>query len=69
MPKIAAAVMSMLLVLVLSSCASLPPPVEPVQVRPARLAPPPPAVMVPRESNFRARLLRIFSPSPTTPTR
>ena len=69
MPKNAAAVMLPLLVMVLSSCASpLPPASVPVEVRPAKLAPLPADVMIPRQSNFRERLQQIFSRSQTTPT-
>lgn len=62
------------LLTVLSGCQSQPT-AQPPEVLPlasgseaARLPPPPASVMVPRESNFRQRLLSIFSPSETTPT-
>lgn len=59
---------SLLLGLVVSSCASLPPAPQPVIVPPPQLAPPPASVMVVRPANFRVRLLQIFSPSQTMPT-
>lgn len=59
---------SLLLALVLSSCATTPPASKPIDVPGPRLAPAPADVMVPRPANFRQRLLLIFSPSSTTPT-
>lgn len=60
MPKLNVNVMSLLLAMALSGCASLPPPVVPVEVKPPRLAPPPPEVMVPRQPHFRQKLQDAF---------
>ena len=55
--------------LVLSGCATQVPPASvPVEVSPPKLAPAPADVMVPREANFRKRLLDFFSASPAMPT-
>ncbi len=54
-------------VLALSGCASnIPPASMPLEIAPPKLAPAPADVMVPREPNFRTRLLLIFSASPPT---
>lgn len=56
--------------LLMAACASpCPPAPAPVVVAPPRLPDLPPEVMADRQPTFRERLLRIFSPSPTTPTR
>jgi hypothetical protein len=75
MLKLAAYVMSLLLAIGLSSCATPEPPR--VQVPPAQLQDPPAPVMVPRRADFRDRLVQFFqagppsssSPSPTRPTK
>lgn len=68
---------ALLCVLAVCACTTLPPPASvPVEVSPARLAPPPADVMVERPANFRERLLEFFqqapagssSISPTKPT-
>ena len=59
------------LLFVLAACACttpLPPASVPVGVSSAKLAPPPPDVMVPRQANFRQRLVDFFSISKTNPT-
>lgn len=63
-------VMSLLLALVLSACASqeVAAPCKPTKVEEARLPPNDPAIMVPRTPNFRERLRQILPDSPTTPT-
>ena len=59
-----------MLTLLLGACASPSPvPSAPVVVEPMPLPAVPEAVMVPRESNFRQRLLRILPPLQTTPTK
>ena len=56
----------LLLSLALSSCATPQPPlVRPLEVSPAQLPEVPADVMVERVANFRERLLRFFSGSPT----
>lgn len=56
--------------LLTAACASpCPPAPAPVVVPPPRLPDLPPEVMVERQPTFRERLLLIFSPSPTTPTK
>lgn len=71
MRNVCVIVMWLLLVPVLSSCATpeLPPaPPSVIEVPGPRLAPPPTGVMVKREANFRERLLNFFCPSCTRPT-
>lgn len=67
--RLATTLMWLLLSMALCGCPSLPTGQVPTEVPPPQLAPPPPDVMRKRERNFRERLLQIFSPSPTTPTK
>lgn len=61
--------MLLLCVLALYGCATpIQPASVPVEVSAAKLAPAPADVMVPREANFRQRLLNFFSTSPSMPT-
>lgn len=61
--------MLLLCVLALFGCATpIPPASVPVEVSAPKLAPAPADVMVPREANFRKRLLDFFSSSPAMPT-
>ena len=69
MPRCRMIASSLICVMAACACGSLPSaPPQVIEIPVARLPPPPAEVMVPREANFRARLLRIFLPSPTTPT-
>lgn len=59
----------LLLILLLAACATVPEPALRQTLGPkVRLSPPPPEVMVPRDANYRERLLQLFSTSSTTPT-
>ena len=61
--------LSLICALALAACASnLPPPMQPVEVAPPRLAPAPADVMVERQPNYLSRLLNFLSDSPAKPT-
>ena len=57
-----------LFALALCACATPTVPLRADLVSPPKLAPVPADVMVPREANFRKRLLDFFSDSPAMPT-
>lgn len=60
---------TLLLLLLLQSCATpMPPIVKPVEVAPPKLPPAPASVMVAREANFLQRLQSFFGILPSKPT-